>query len=128
MKLRFLFFALLVLDFVPLVFSQKIDTIYPPASHTINRFINSKKLSVHSQHAPLKLDPVEVAKQKKWNIALTQHGINHGSDVPKNLVDSIKQAGSLLLHSQGFYNQVIDQDESTLRGPRDINPVVNASF
>jgi PKD repeat protein len=54
--------------------------------------------------------------------------INHGSDVPKNLVDSIKQAGSLLLHSQGFYNQPIDQDESSFRGPMEITPVVNASF
>ncbi|HEX5112306.1 MAG TPA: hypothetical protein VFV79_05640, partial [Saprospiraceae bacterium] len=128
MKQFILLLAFSLLDFAPVVFGQVVDTIHQPVIQTGNRFVNSKKLSVRNTIPPVKLDPQQVAAQKKWDISLVAHGIHHGNAVPKNLTDSIKLAGSLLLHSDSFFNEEVDPVESNFRGPTDINPVVNSSF
>jgi len=128
MKQIFILFAFLLLDFIPCLFGQIVDTIHQPAIQTSNRYVNAKKIYVQNIGSPIKLDPQQVAAQKKWDISLVAHGINHGSDLPKNLADSIKLAGSLLLHADSFFNEEVDQDESNYRGPMNIDPVVNSSF
>ena len=128
MKSRILIIAFFLTSYVSFVSSQVIETIRPPAISTSNRFVNTKKIKVQNLNSPVLLDPRSIASQPKWDISLSQHGINHSSDMPKNLMDSIKLAGSILRKNREMLQQDTVQDEALFTSRMDITPKVNASF
>lgn len=116
MKIQLYLLLLFLHLILPFASSQIAETIKAPTVDKAKKLVNHKKLPAKSLISPVPIDPKTVVAQKKWNVTLSQHGISHGSDVPKNLMDSIKQAGSILMKNQALLLQDATGKEEGLAG------------
>ena len=128
MKIDFPLFVFFLLFCPLLVSSQIIDTIHAPATTQAKMFVNNKKLPAQSLTSPVSIDPKTVAAQKKWDVTFSQHGVSHGSEIPKNLMDSIKHIGSLLRKNQALMLQDTVKEEMPPKSGLAVTPVIGIGF
>ena len=128
MKLKFLLAVAVCFTTHLVVSAQSAEIIHPPAISASNGYVNQKKGQFQNESPAVLLDPKTVALQKKWDISLSNHGITHGSNIPKSKMDSIKLEGRRLMHERDSLFPVLSQEEITEGRNLSITPYVNTSF
>ncbi|HJW30514.1 MAG TPA: PKD domain-containing protein, partial [Saprospiraceae bacterium] len=108
--------------------AQVVETIHPPVATGHANYVNKKGMTIENHHAPVALNPMNVASQPQWDLSLSQHGINHGSDIPKNQMDSIKLAGRLLRKDHPEFMVSTGNEHEATSGRRDFTPQLGANF
>ncbi len=127
MKNKFTIFCFFLFFCVTLVSSQVVEIIHPPKTNNSLTFVNHNSQKIQNSNAPALLNPLALVAQKKWDISLSQHGINHGSQIAQNRVDSIKQAGTILMRNRDLLMQGHVEAERTDNSLL-ATPFVNKSF
>jgi len=127
MKLQFYISVFFLLSRLSFASAQVIETIKPPMNSGYRMFINNDKTRIQNPKPAVLVDPKLIATQKKWGVTLSQHGIDHGSDVPKAQMDSIKRSGSFLKKNYEFLLPN-DLEENQSGSRNTINTYVNNEF
>ena len=109
------------------VSSQATETIHPPLQGGSELYFNTRKHNVQNTPPRTLLNPELTSQQKKWDISLAQHGVIHGSSIPQNEKDSIKQAGDLLRRNKEFHLRGNPQVDDLMEGSL-TTPNINMNF
>ncbi|MDX1909871.1 MAG: PKD domain-containing protein, partial [Saprospiraceae bacterium] len=70
--------------------AQVVRKIQPPNAPNAPHFSNAQHKSMEALRGPVAMTPNPSKEKKNWDVMLSQHGVSHGSDVPKTVLDSIK--------------------------------------